>query len=317
MRPTTGLQQDPLSWRVLQVARLGNGPLERSPVAVDGRTLPFADVPVQYVLDVLHDEVDGHWWQMEGLISILLGETEKHITKEKKKKKTTYPYCQLPLELWHRHTSSSEGEPNCLRSVCGVRHWKVGVQLVINILTGKQNSSKAGLTNVVYCVRICSRSRPLVMSRRTTGELSLMVHMLWQVLEWCVLKGETDTSARQPDVGVCVHKELHVEHVTHFLGVEDQDPLEKDHVCWVNCDSVVQPGNTHEFSTKRQLFSFIFCFFLSYRLNQCEILPSYLEWLTKSYVGTSTTFPSTMSFKVLYINSVSNASARNPPDSQI
>lgn len=34
-------------------------------------------------------------------------------------------------------------------------------------LTGKQNSSKAGLTNVVYCVRICSRSLPRFMSRRT------------------------------------------------------------------------------------------------------------------------------------------------------
>lgn len=36
-------------------------------------------------------------------------------------------------------------------------------------LTGRQNSSKAGLTNVVYCVRICSRSLPRLMSRRTTG----------------------------------------------------------------------------------------------------------------------------------------------------
>lgn len=36
------------------------------------------------------------------------------------------------------------------------------------ILTGRQNSSKAGLTNVVYCVRICSRSLPRLMSRRTT-----------------------------------------------------------------------------------------------------------------------------------------------------
>lgn len=35
---------------------------------------------------------------------------------------------------------------------------------------------------------------------------------------------------------------------------------------------------------------------------------SYLEWVTKSYVGTSTTLPSTMSFKVLYINSLSKAS---------
>lgn len=43
--------------------------------------------------------------------------------------------------------------------------------LITIILTGKQNSSKAGLTNVVYWERICSRSRPLLMSRRTTGKM--------------------------------------------------------------------------------------------------------------------------------------------------
>lgn len=37
-------------------------------------------------------------------------------------------------------------------------------------LTGKQNSSKAGLTNVVYWLRICSRSLPRFMSRRTAGK---------------------------------------------------------------------------------------------------------------------------------------------------
>ncbi len=66
VRPTTGLQQDPLSRRissgsVLQVTRFRNGAFEAPPVAVHGPALPFADVTVQYVLDVLYDEVDGHW----------------------------------------------------------------------------------------------------------------------------------------------------------------------------------------------------------------------------------------------------------------
>lgn len=52
------------------------------------------------------------------------------------------------------------------------------------ILTGKQNSSKAGLTNVVYWVRICSRSRPLFMSRRTTGELGQTTDAHWQLEYW-------------------------------------------------------------------------------------------------------------------------------------
>lgn len=36
-------------------------------------------------------------------------------------------------------------------------------------LTGKQNSSKAGLTNVMYCDKICSRSRPLSLMSLNTG----------------------------------------------------------------------------------------------------------------------------------------------------
>lgn len=78
MRPTTGLQQDPLSWRitgsVLQVALFRNGPFEAPPVAVNGPTLPFAEVTVQYVLDVLYDEVDGHWGETDDSSSIPAGE---------------------------------------------------------------------------------------------------------------------------------------------------------------------------------------------------------------------------------------------------
>lgn len=55
----------------------------------------------------------------------------------------------------------------------------------------------------------------------------------------------TDTSARQSDVWICVHKEFHMEHISHLLWVEDQDPLKEDHICWVNCDPVIQPENMH------------------------------------------------------------------------
>lgn len=56
-----------------------------------------------------------------------------------------------------RTYSSSPGAPLCLPS--NQRRALLG--------TGKQNSSKAGFTNVVYCVRICSRSLPRFISRRT------------------------------------------------------------------------------------------------------------------------------------------------------
>ena len=68
MRPTAGLQQDPLPWMSgsdLQVALLRNGSLEAAPVAAHGPTLPFAEFSIQNVLDVLHDEVDGHWWETD------------------------------------------------------------------------------------------------------------------------------------------------------------------------------------------------------------------------------------------------------------
>lgn len=124
-------------------------------------------------------------------------------------------------------------------------------------LTGKQNSSKAGLTNVVYWLRICSRSLPRFMSRRTT-ETNLVTLLtgycnIWNIV--CVWVVDIEiTSARQSDIWICVHKELHVEHIPHFLRVEDQNPLKEDHICWVNCDPVFQPGNRHMSFIQRQLW---------------------------------------------------------------
>lgn len=54
---------------------------------------------------------------------------------------------------------------------------------------------------------------------------------------------DAGTSAGQADVRIGVHEELHVEHVAHFLRVEDQDALEEDHVGRVHGDLVLQPGH--------------------------------------------------------------------------
>lgn len=61
----------------------------------------------------------------------------------------------------------------------------------------------------------------------------------------CAHACDVDTSARQSDIRVCVHEELHMKHVAHFLVVEDEDPLKQDHVCRVDCDLVIQSANTH------------------------------------------------------------------------
>lgn len=171
VRPTTGLQQDPLSWRIscsiLQVALLRNDSFQATPI--DGPTLPFTDVSIQNVLDVLHNEVDGHWC-----------ETHKKFVKRLRCwrnelqpcEKNRLPILSTPLGMM---TSAYFLVWKKCDSVCikdGIRHGTTGTySLITIILTGKQNSSKAGLTNVVYWERICSRSRPLFMSRRTKGKM--------------------------------------------------------------------------------------------------------------------------------------------------
>lgn len=109
-------------------------------------------------------------------------------------------------------------------------------------LTGKQNSSKAGLTKVVYCDRICSRSRPRAMSR-STNEPKRSAQKQSGVGGGVggEIQTVSRTSARQPHVGIGVHKQFHVEHVSHFLRVKDQDALQEDNVGRVNGDPLVQP----------------------------------------------------------------------------
>lgn len=51
------------------------------------------------------------------------------------------------------------------------------------------------------------------------------------------------TSAGEPGVRICVHKKLHLEQVSHFLGVEGQDPFEEHHVCGVDSNRLLLPAN--------------------------------------------------------------------------
>ena len=51
------------------------------------------------------------------------------------------------------------------------------------------------------------------------------------------------TSAGEPGVRTCVHKKLHLEQVSHLLGVEGQDPFEEHHVCGVDSNCLLLPAN--------------------------------------------------------------------------
>lgn len=51
------------------------------------------------------------------------------------------------------------------------------------------------------------------------------------------------TSAGEPGVCICVHEELHLEQVSHLLGVEGQDPFEEHHVCGVDGNRLLLPVN--------------------------------------------------------------------------
>lgn len=75
------------------------------------------------------------------------------------------------------------------------------------------------------------------------GERSLGHGSIWTSV--CVRRTVVHTSAREPDIRICVHKELHVEHFPHHLRVKDQNSFKEDDVCWVNRDPLFPPGNMH------------------------------------------------------------------------
>lgn len=110
--------------------------------------------------------------------------------------------------------------------------------------TGRQNSSKAGFTKVVYWVRICSRSRPRCTSRRTavvTGCAQPSAGW-WPTPPGRPARAHRLTPPRQPDVRVRVHEEAQVEHVQDVLAVEHQDTLKQHHIRGVHHCGLWQPA---------------------------------------------------------------------------
>lgn len=79
----------------MQVALLRNGPFQAPPV--DGATLPFADVSIQYILDVLYDEVDGHWQERFHLKRFTVG--GKTFAKNGHHLKKRLPMLSTPLGM--------------------------------------------------------------------------------------------------------------------------------------------------------------------------------------------------------------------------
>lgn len=73
----------------------------------------------------------------------------------------------LRLRIWKwkkKHITNSEKSAEFGR----MTQWLMFQQHATNALTGEQNSSKAGFTNVIYWFKMCSKSRPLSLISRTT-----------------------------------------------------------------------------------------------------------------------------------------------------
>lgn len=90
----------------------------------------------------------------------------------------------------------------------------------------------------------------------------------------CVRRMVVHTPAREPDIRICVHEELHVEHFPYYLRVKDQNSFKEDNVCWVNRDPLFHPGNiqfSHRFSCGKKRSSW----------KRGEIPPTWNEWQSR------------------------------------
>jgi len=54
------------------------------------------------------------------------------------------------------------------------------------------------------------------------------------------------TSAGQPGVCICIHKELHAEEIPHLLAVEGQDALKEHHISRVDSHRFLFPSRGKE-----------------------------------------------------------------------
>lgn len=61
------------------------------------------------------------------------------------------------------------------------------------------------------------------------------------------MKHVVRTPARESDIRICVHKELHVEHFPYYLRVKHQDSFKEDNIRWVDRDPLFHPGNKIDF----------------------------------------------------------------------
>ena len=172
-------------------------------------------------------------------------------------------------------------------------------------LTGKQNSSKAGLTNVVYWLRICSRSLPRFMSRRTT-ETNLVTLLTGCCNIWSIVCGKywNDLCETVWRLNLCRQRASCGTFPALSVCRRPESPQRGPHPLGTPWSCLPTWEQAHEFNTEATFHEN-----MELWRKTPEMFHGYLEWVMKSYVGTSTTLPSTMSFKVLYINSLSNASA--------
>ena len=94
---------------------------------------------------------------------------------------------------------------------------------VIQSLTGRQNSSKAGLTNCVYCVNTCSSSRPRSCISLNTVTMTTVVNTHTRV----------STSSGQPCITVGIYKQFHLQHLPHFITIQHENSLKQHYICRV------------------------------------------------------------------------------------
>lgn len=123
--------------------------------------------------------------------------------------------------------------------------------MVRTSLTGKQNSSKAGFTKVMYCASTCSSSLPRsLMSRRTetTQNHNTSHETHWQkwggAMRYTVCASTQPslrTSARESCVWIRVNKQLHLEQISDFLRVEHEDALKQDHISRIHRNKLLFP----------------------------------------------------------------------------
>ena len=121
-----------------------------------------------------------------------------------------------------------------------------GMMTSANFLVGRQNSSKAGFTELIYWLRTLSRVRPRSWISLVTTNSSRHIRRRgvgrrgvgWRSVGWRDIRrrdvgrrGIRQTSASQSRVSVCVDKQHHVILISQLWPVERQNALKQHNVC--------------------------------------------------------------------------------------